>query len=88
MNITPSFKFAFQNVHKSQTHTHALLDSLQNGINILFIQEAHFGLIRKTVSTTHEQGNDVTGPIIHHAWKCIDKYQYFPNTQVAIYINK
>ena len=88
MNITTSLKFAFQNVHKSRTHTHALLDSLQSGIDILFIQEAHFGLVRKTVSTTSELGDDVVGPVIHHAWKCIDKHQYFPTTQVVIYVNK
>ena len=35
-----------------------------------------------------EQGDNVASPVILHAWKCIDKYQYFPSTQVAIYVNK
>jgi hypothetical protein len=88
MIITSTFKFVFQNVHKSRTHTHALLDSLQSGIDILFVQEASFKIVRKTVSTTCESSDDVVGPVIHHAWRCIDKHQSFPTTQVSIYINK
>ena len=55
-----------QNVHnKSGKTVNNLLEQYANGADILFIQEAPFCHIRKTISTTSEEGDDVVGPPMH-----------------------
>ena len=43
-------RFAFQNVHKSQLTVHELLETLQNDIDFLFIQENPSSFIRNVPS--------------------------------------
>ena len=77
-----------QNVHKSGKTVNNLLEQYANGADILFIQEAPFCFIRKTVSTTSEEGDDVVGPPIHAAWQVINCFGHHPKTQVCSYINQ
>ena len=77
-----------QNVHKSRKTVHNLLEQYANGADILFIQEAPFCLIRKTISTTSEEGDDVVGPPIHAAWQVINCFNRHPKTQVCSYVNR
>ena len=77
-----------QNVHKSGKTVHNLLEQYANGADILFIQEAPFRLIRKTTSTTSEEGDDVVGPPIHVAWQVVNCFDRHPKTQVCAYVNQ
>ena len=99
MIITPSpplvnivshkhMRYLFQNVHKSRKTVHDLLDSRRNAIDILFIQEAPINFIRKVPSASNPEGDDLVGPVIHKAWICVDRRLAFPDSAVAIYINK
>ncbi|KAF8677319.1 hypothetical protein AX14_004805 [Amanita brunnescens Koide BX004] len=81
-------RYLFQNVHKSRKTVHDLLDSRQNSIDILFIQEAPINFIRKVPSTTDPEGDDLKGPVHHKAWQCIDRRLTFNDSAVAIYLNK
>ena len=67
---------------------HNLLDSRQNAINILFIQEAPINFIRKVPSATNPEGDDLKGPVHHKAWQCINQHLMFDDLAVAIYLNK
>ena len=99
MIITPSpplvnivshkhLRYLFQNVHKSRKTVHDLLDSRRNAIDIIFIQEAPINFVRKVPSATNPEGEDLIGPVIHKAWICVDRRLAFPDSAVAIYINK
>ena len=81
-------RYLFQNVHKSRKSVHDLLDSRQNAIDILFIQEAPINFIRKVPSATNPEGDDLKGPVHHKAWQCIDRRLTFDDSAVAIYLNK
>ena len=81
-------RYLFQNVHKSRKTVHDLLDSRQNAIDILFIQEAPINFIRKVPSATNPEGDDLKGPVHHKAWQCIDRRLTFDDSAVAIYLNK
>ena len=61
-----------QNVHKSGKTVQNLLEQYANAADILLIQEAPFRYIRKTISTTSEDGDNVVGPPIHAAWQVIN----------------
>ena len=76
-----------QNVHKSRKTVKNLLKQYANAADIIFIQEAIFPLIRKTISTTSEEGDDVVGPPIHAAWQAIHCFERHPKTQVCSYVN-
>ena len=81
-------RYLFQNAHKSRKTVHDLLDSRRNAIDILFIQEAPVNFVRKIPSATDPEGDDLIGPVIHKAWICVDRRLAFPDSAVAIYINK
>jgi hypothetical protein len=81
-------RYLFQNVHKSRKTVHDLLDSRRNAIDILFVQETPINFIRKVPSATNPEGEDLVSPIMHKAWVCIDRHLAFPDSAVAIYINK
>jgi hypothetical protein len=81
-------RYLFQNVHKSRKTVHDLLDSRQNAIDILFIQEAPINFIRKVPSASNPEGDDLKGPVHHKAWQCIDRRLTFDDSAVAIYLNK
>jgi hypothetical protein len=81
-------QYLFQNVHKSRKTVHDLLDSRQNTIDILFIQEAPINFIHKVPSATNPEGNDLKGPVHHKAWQCINRCLTFDDSAVAIYLNK
>ena len=81
-------RYLFQNVHKSRKTVHDLLDSRRNAIDILFVQEAPINFVRKVPSATNPEGNDLVGPVIHKAWVCVDRRLAFPNSAVAIYVNR
>ena len=81
-------RYLFQNVHKSRKTVHDLLDSRQNAIDILFIQEAPINFICKVPSATNPEGDDLKGPVHHKAWQCIDRRLTFDDSAVAIYLNK
>ncbi len=87
-NCLTGFKFLFQNVHKSRKTTHDLLEIHAGGTDFIFIQEANFGLVRHTISTTSEEGDPVVGPVHHKAWECVQKSETYTSTQVTIYVNK
>ncbi|KAF8675296.1 hypothetical protein AX14_005148, partial [Amanita brunnescens Koide BX004] len=67
---------------------HDLLDSRRNAIDILFIQEAPINFVRKVPSATNPEGDDLIGPVIHKAWVCIDRRLAFPDSAVAVYVNR
>ena len=77
-----------QNVHKSGKTVNNLLEQYANGADILFIQEAPFRHIRKTISTTSEEGDDVVGPPIHVAWQVVSCFDHHSKTQVCSYVNR
>ena len=81
-------RYLFQNVHKSRKTVHDLLDSRRNAIDILFIQEAPVNFIRKVPSATNPEGDDLVGPVIHKAWVCVDRRLAFPDSALAIYVNR
>ena len=81
-------RYLFQNVHKSRKTVHDLLDSRRNAIDILFVQEAPINFVRKVPSSTNPEGDDLVGPVIHKAWVCVDRRLAFPDSAVAIYVNK
>ena len=81
-------RYLFQNVHKSRKTVHDLLDSRRNAIDILFIQEAPINFVRKVPSATNPEGDNLIGPVIHGAWICINRRLAFPDSAVAIYVNK
>ena len=90
MSITPyisTSRFAFQNVHKSRLTVHELLETLQNDIDFLFIQENPYSFIRNVPSSKNEKGEPLLGPVHHHRWQCVEKVSLQPTSQVAIYIN-
>ena len=91
MSITSDItntRFAFQNVHKSRLSVHELLETLQNDIDFLFIQENPSSFIRNVPSTTSDIGDPLIGPVHHRQWQCVEKTAIQPTSQVAIYINK
>ena len=91
MSIMPDItntRFAFQNVHKSRLSVHKLLETLQNDIDFLFIQENPSSFIRNVPSTTSDKGDPLIGPVHHRQWQCVEKTAIQPTSQVAIYINK
>ena len=91
MSITPDIantRFAFQNVHKSRLSVHELLETLQNDIDFLFIQENPVSFIQNVPSTTSEKGDPLVGPVHHRQWQCVEKTAIQPSSQVAIYINR
>ena len=81
-------RFAFQNVHKSRLSVHELLETLQNDIDFLFIQENSISFIRNVPSTSSDKGAPLEGPVHHRQWQCVEKSAIQPSSQVAIYINK
>ncbi|KAF8661459.1 hypothetical protein AX14_007229, partial [Amanita brunnescens Koide BX004] len=81
-------RYLFQNVHKSRKTVHDLLDSRRNAIDILFIQEAPVNFVRKVASATNPEGDDLVGPVIHKAWVCVDRRLAFPDSAVAVYVNR
>ena len=83
-----NMRYLFQNVHKSRKTVHDLLDSRRNAIDILFVQEAPVNFVRKVPSATNPEGDDLVGPVIHKAWVCVDRRLAFPDSAVAIYVNK
>ena len=83
-----NMRYLFQNAHKSRKTVHDLLNSRRNAIDILFVQEAPINFIRKVPSATNPEGDDLIGPVIHRAWVCIDRRLAFPDSAVAIYVNK
>ena len=83
-----NMRYLFQNVHKSRKTVHDLLDSRRNAIDVLFIQEAPVHFVRKIPSTTNPEGDDLVGPVIHKAWVCVDRRLAFPDSAVAIYVNR
>ena len=83
-----NMRYLFQNAHKSRKTVHDLLDSRRNAIDILFIQEAPINFVRKVPSATNPEGDDLIGPVIHKAWTCVDRRLAFPDSAVAIYVNK
>ena len=84
-----NMRYLFQNAHKSRKTVHDLLDSRRNAIDILFIQEAPINFVRKVPSATNPEGDDdLVGPVIHKAWLCVDRRLAFPDSAVAIYVNK
>ena len=83
-----NMRYLFQNTHKSRKTVHDLLDSRRNAIDILFIQEAPVNFVRKVPSATDPDGEDLVGPVIHRAWVCVDRRLAFPDSAIAIYINK
>ena len=90
MSITPyisTSRFAFQNVHKSRLTVHELLETLQNDIDFLFIQENPYSFIHNVPSSKDEKGEPLLGPVHHHRWQCVEKVSLQPTSQVAIYIN-
>ena len=91
MSITTDIattRIAFQNVHKSRLTVHELLETLQNDIDLLFIQENSSSFIRNIPSTTSETGDPLVGPVHHKQWQCVEKTSNQPSSQVAIYVNK
>ena len=83
-----NMRYLFQNAHKSRKTVHDLLDSRRNAIDLLFIQEAPVNFVRKIPSATNPEGDDLVGPVIHKAWVCVDRRLAFPDSAVAIYVNK
>ena len=83
-----NMRYLFQNAHKSRKTVHDLLDSRRNAIDILFIQEAPVNFVCKVPSSTNPEGDDLVGPVIHKAWVCVDRRLAFPDSAVAIYVNK
>ena len=83
-----NMRYLFQNAHKSRKTVHDLLDSRRNAIDLLFIQEAPINFVRKVPSATNPEGDDLVGPVIHKAWVCVDRRLAFPDSAVAIYVNK
>ena len=83
-----NMRYLFQNAHKSRKTVHDLLDSRRNAIDILFIQEAPINFVRKIPSATNPEGDDLVGPVIHKAWVCVDRRLAFPDSAVAVYVNK
>lgn len=81
-------RFAFQNVHKSWLSVHKLLETLQNDIDFLFIQENPVSFIRNIPSSTSNTGDPLTSPVHHKQRECVEKTAFQPLSQVAIYINK
>ncbi|KAF8691094.1 hypothetical protein AX14_002807 [Amanita brunnescens Koide BX004] len=81
-------RYLSQNAHKSRKTVHDLLDSRRNAIDLLFIQEAPVNFVRKVPSATNPEGDDLVGPVIHKAWVCVDRRLEFPDSAVAIYVNK
>ncbi|KAF8662061.1 hypothetical protein AX14_007113, partial [Amanita brunnescens Koide BX004] len=81
-------RYLFQNVHKSRKTVHDLLDSRRNAIDILFIQETPVNFVRKVPSAVNPEGDDLIRPVIHKAWVCVDRWLAFPDSAVAIYVNK
>ena len=81
-------QYLFQNVHKSRKTIHDLLDSRRNTIDILFVQEAPINFIRKVPGASDPEGEDLVGPVIHKAWVCVDRHLAYPNSAVAIYLNR
>ena len=81
-------RFAFQNVHKSRLTVHELLETLQNDIDFLFVQENSVSFIRNVPSASDAMGTPLTGPVHHRQWQCVEKTSVQPSSQVAIYINK
>ena len=81
-------RYLFQNAHKSRKTVHDLLDSRRNAVDLLFIQEAPINFVRKVPSATNPEGDDLMGPVIHKAWTCVDRRLAFPDSAVAIYVNK
>ncbi|KAF8673050.1 hypothetical protein AX14_005436 [Amanita brunnescens Koide BX004] len=77
-------RYLFQNVHKSRKTVHDLLDSRQNAIDILFIQEAPINFIRKVPSATNPEGDDLKGPVHHKAWQCIDRRLTFDDSAAIV----
>ncbi|KAF8662812.1 hypothetical protein AX14_006997, partial [Amanita brunnescens Koide BX004] len=67
---------------------HELLETLQNDIDFLFIQENPSSFIRNIPSTTSDKGDPLIGPVHHRQWQCIEKTAFQPSSQVAIYVNK
>ncbi|KAF8690259.1 hypothetical protein AX14_003041 [Amanita brunnescens Koide BX004] len=67
---------------------HELLETLQNDIDFLFIQENPSSFIRNVPSTTSDKGDPLIGPVHHRQWQCVEKTAIQPTSQVAIYINK
>ena len=76
-----------QNIHKSGKTVKNLLEQYASAADILFIQEALFPHIRKTISTTLEEGDNVVGPPIHAVWQAIHCLERHPKTQVCSYVN-
>ena len=81
-------RFAFQNVHKSRLSVHELLETLQNDIDFLFVQENSVSFIRNVPSPACAEGVPLTGPVHHRQWQCMEKTAFQPTSQVATYINK
>ena len=83
-----NMRYLFQNAHRSRKTVHDLLDSRRNAIDILFIQEAPVNFVHKVPSATDPEGDDLVGPVIHKAWICVDRRLAFPDSAVAVYVNK
>src|SRR5580700_8075527 len=80
-------RFAFHNVHKSRLTVHELLETLQNDIDFLFIQENPYSFVRHVPSSKNEKGEPLLGPVHHRRWQCVEKVSLQSTSQVAIYIN-
>ncbi|KAF8691579.1 hypothetical protein AX14_002776, partial [Amanita brunnescens Koide BX004] len=79
---------AFAAADASRLSVHELLETLQNDIDFLFIQENPSSFIRNVPSTTSDKGDPLIGPVHHRQWQCVEKTAIQPTSQVAIYINK
>lgn len=88
MHFIPWLCFKFQNIHKNTRYLHSLLETLQLDTDLLFLQEVPFYHIQNITSLHSEDGEPLNGTTHHPAWMCASKFPNFPNTQVAIFVNR
>ena len=66
--VTRELRIFNQNVSKNYGHVDYLLECMKDDFDVLFIQEPPWRSIRKTVSTTNPEGDDVVGAPKHPDW--------------------
>jgi len=88
IGFVSELKFAFQNIRKTRLQLHSLLETLQASTDLLFIQELPIYKVRNLASATSEEGDPLISSASHPQWVCVDKRSVYPESQVAIYVNK
>ena len=60
------------NVNHTPAQSHAILESLVNECDVIFMQEPYYGPIKTVASNTNPAGDVLVGTQVHPAWMLIE----------------